>query len=137
MAITPTVYNEVLTDPGYEIKIYPSKTYYMNLEKYRIQGNTDDIESIPQAIFCILYTERSKYMIYSNNYGIELEELFGKPITYVLPEFERRITEALTWDSRINDVDNFEYEIKGSDVHATFTVHTIYGDISAERTVKI
>ena len=74
MALTPTVYNEVLMDSEYEITIYPSKTYYMNLEKYRIQGNTDDIEAMPQAIFCILNTERGKYLAYSNNYGVELEE---------------------------------------------------------------
>lgn len=137
MALTPTVYNEVLTDPEYQISIYPSKTYYMNLEKYRIQGNTDGIESIPQAIFCILNTERFKYHAYSDNYGIELEELFGKPISYVLPELERRIKEALEWDSRINLVDGFEFEVNGSSVHATFTVHTIFGEIEAERTVEI
>lgn len=137
MAITPTVYNEVLTDPEYEISIYPSKTYYMNLEKYRIQGNVDKIESIPQAIFCILNTERSKYHAYSDNYGVELMGLYGQPTTYVLPELERRIKEALEWDSRIDTVDGFEFELNGSSVRATFTVHTIFGDIDAERTVEI
>lgn len=137
MALTPTVYNEVLTDPEYTTSIYPSKTYYMNLEKYRIRGNVDGIESIPQAIFCVLNTERSKFHAYSNNYGVEFEELFGKQMSYVLPELERRIKEALEWDSRIESVDNFNFEIIGSIVHATFTVHTIYGEIEAERTVEI
>lgn len=137
MAITPDVNNEVLTDPEYEISIYPSKTYFMNLEKYRIVGTVDGIESIPQAIFKILYTERSAYLAYSDNYGIELMDLYGMPTTYVLPELERRIKEALEWDSRIESVDNFEFELKGSSVTATFTVHTIFGDIEAERTVNI
>ena len=137
MAITPDVNNEVLTDPEYEISIYPSKTYFMNLEKYRIVGTVDGIESIPQAIFKILYTERSTYLAYSDNYGIELMDLYGMPTTYVLPELERRIKEALEWDSRIESVDNFEFELKGSSVIATFTVHTIFGDIEAERTVNI
>lgn len=137
MAITPDVNNEVLTDPEYEISIYPSKTYFMNLEKYRIVGTVDGIESIPQAIFKILYTERSTYLAYSDNYGIELMDLYGMPTTYVLPELERRIKEALEWDSRIESVDNFEFELKGSSVTATFTVHTIFGDIEAERTVNI
>jgi hypothetical protein len=137
MAITPDVNNEVLTDPEYEISIYPSKTYFMNLEKYRIVGTVDGIESIPQAIFKILYTERSTYLAYSDNYGIELMDLYGMPTTYVLPELERRIKEALEWDSRIESVDNFEFELKGSSVTATFTVHTIFGDIEAERTVNV
>ena len=137
MAITPDVNNEVLTDPEYEISIYPSKTYFMNLEKYRIVGNVDGIESIPQAIFKILYTERSTHLAYSDNYGVELMDLYGMPTTYVLPELERRIKEALEWDSRIESVDNFEFELKGSSVTATFTVHTIFGDIEAERTVNV
>lgn len=137
MSITPDVNNEVLTDPEYEISIYPSKTYFMNLEKYRIVGTVDGIESIPQAIFKILYTERSTYLAYSDNYGIELMDLYGMPTTYVLPELERRIKEALEWDSRIESVDNFEFELKGSSVTATFTVHTIFGDIEAERTVNV
>lgn len=137
MAITPDVYNEVLTDPEYEISIFPSKTYYMNLERYRIIGNTDGIEAMSQAIFKILYTERSNYPAYSDNYGIELIDLFGMPVTYVLPELERRIKEALEWDTRIDLVDNFEFEVNGSSVTATFTVHTIFGDIEAERTVEV
>lgn len=137
MALTPTVYNEVLMDSEYEITIYPSKTYYMNLEKYRIQGNTDDIEAMPQAIFCILNTERGKYLAYSNNYGVELEELFGMPTSYCIPEIERRIREALTWDSRIDAVDNFEFEVTKNQIYTRFTAHTIFGDIDAERTVRI
>ena len=137
MAITKKIKKEVLTDPEYEISIYPSKTYFMNLEKYRIVGTVDGIESIPQAIFNILYTERSTYLAYSDNYGIELMDLYGMPTTYVLPELERRIKEALEWDSRIESVDNFEFELKGSSVTATFTVHTIFGDIEAERTVNV
>jgi len=136
MALTPTVYNEVLLDPEYEITIYPSKTYYMNLEKYRIIGNVDDIESLPQAIFKVLYTERGVYPAYSNNYGIELESLFGMPINYVIPELERRIVEALTWDTRINSVDSFEFDVKKGVLTAKFTVHTIYGDITSERMVR-
>lgn len=140
MAITPTVYNEVLMDENYEISIYPSYTYYMNLEKSRIHGNTDEIEAMPQAIYKILRTERYKYMAYSSNYGVELESLFGMPISYVLPELERRIKEALEWDSRIDLVDHFEFEVTkskqyGSIVHVTFTAHTIFGDINAERNV--
>lgn len=137
MAITPEVYNDILLDEEYDITIYPSKTYYMNLESYRIIGNIDGIEAMPQAIYKILYTERSTYPAYSDNYGIELIELFGKPITYVIPELERRIKEALEWDSRIDLVDNFEFEVNGSSVTATFTVHTIFGEIEAERTVEI
>ncbi len=137
MAITPEVTNEVLTDEAYDIGIYPSKTYHMLLDRYRIIGNVDGIEAMPQAIFKILNTERSTFAAYSDNYGVELLDLYGMPMTYVLPELERRIKEALEWDSRIDLVDGFEFEVNGSSITATFTVHTIFGDIEAERTVKI
>lgn len=137
MAITPEVTNEVLMDEAYEIDIYPSKTYHMLIDRHRIIGNTDGIEAMVQAIFKVLNTERSTFPAYSDNYGVELLELYGKQMTYVLPELERRIKEALEWDSRIDLVDNFEFEVNGSNVTANFTVHTIFGDIEAERTVEV
>lgn len=137
MQMTPDIYSEVLTDPSYEISIYPSKTYYMNLETQRIRGDTDEIEAMPQAIYKILRTERYRYIAYSDNYGVELERLFGMPTSYVLPELERRIKEALEWDDRIRLVDGFEFSVDGSTVTCRFTAHTIFGDIDAERTVHI
>lgn len=137
MAITPEVTNEVLTEEEYEISTYPSKTYFMNLEQFRITGKTDGIEAMTQAIYKVLNTERFTFAAYSSNYGFELIDLYGLDVEYVIPELERRIKEALEWDSRIDLVDNFEFEVNGSSITATFTVHTIYGDIDSERTVEV
>lgn len=64
-------------------------------------------------------------------------DLYGEPVSFVYPELERRITEALTWDERIQSVDGFEFNSteKGS-VCVSFAVHTIYGDIQAEKEVN-
>ena len=137
MAITPDVNNQVLTEEEYDLSIYPSKTYYMDLNQCRIIGKVDGYDAMIQAIFKILNTERYTYAAYSSNYGIELMDLYGMSVTYVMPELERRIKEALEWDSRIDLVDNFEFEVNGPSVTATFTVHTIFGNIEAERTVEI
>ena len=105
----------------------------------RIQGTiTDDLEAVKQAIYKIINTERYKFLIYSWNYGIELEDLFGKPIPYVLPEIPRRIKEALTQDDRIDDVLGFDlsYDRKGN-VLAKFTVVTIYGSVEIEKVVNV
>ena len=81
----------------------------MNIDGERITGTmTDDIEAVKQAIYKILNTERYQYPIYSWNYGVELADLFGKPIAYVLPEIPRRIKEALVADDRIIDATAFE-----------------------------
>ena len=65
-------------------------------------------------------------------------DLYGEPVTWVCPELERRISEALAVDERITGVTDFEFDltVKGV-VHAYFTVKTIYGDIKAEKGVKI
>lgn len=137
MAVTPEVDDNVIEQEDLELITYPTKTYNMELENGRIRGFSDDLESMKQVIFLALNTERSTYLAYSDNYGVELVDLIGEPMSYVLAEMERRITEALTWDSRIESVDNFEFEVDGRNVHVTFTVHTDFGDIDSESEVEV
>lgn len=120
-----------------EIKEQPSKTYFMERDVERIRGFVDNIEAMKQTIFKILNTERYQYVIYSWNYGIETIDLYGKNTSYVMSELKRRISEALLWDSRIKSVDNFEFSVNGNKIGCTFVVHTIFGDIDAERAVDI
>lgn len=126
---------------------YPTRTYKIELrhdpEKTideiddRINGYTDDIDAIKQAIYLILSTERYKFIIYSWDYGVELVDLFGKPMPYVMSELPRRITEALTQDNRITGCKDFEFEINKSKLHTTFTVITTLGDINTDLEVTI
>lgn len=95
------------------------------------------MEAVKQAVFKMLNTERYQYLIYSWDYGVELLDLFGEPISYVCPELERRITETLLQDDRIEEVDGFEFEVSKGTVKANFTVHTVFGDIQAEKEVEI
>lgn len=118
---------------------WPSKTYVMNIDGERITGTmTDDIEAVKQAIYKILNTERYQYPIYSWNYGVELADLFGKPIAYVLPEIPSRIKEALVADDRIIDATAFELSHdKRGNVLAKFKVITIFGNFDAGKEVRI
>ena len=122
---------------GFAIVERPSKTYKLNLDKQIIVGFTDGRDAMIQVIYLILNTERYRHIIYSWNYGIELETLFGKPIPYVLPELKRRVAEALLQDRRITAVDGFEFTVKRNKVHCQFVVHTIFGDFDTEKTVSI
>lgn len=121
----------------FEIKEQPSKTYFMDIETERIRGFTDDINSMKQAVFKILNTERYQYVIYSWNYGIETIDLYGQNTAYVMSELKRRISEALLWDSRITSVDNFEFSTERGKISCKFIVHTIFGDVDAERAVNV
>lgn len=133
--------NDIFPD-DFEIVQQPSYTYKMVLptrdtDDTIFRGKTDGIEAVQQAVYKILNTERFRYAIYPWDYGIELEALFGQPIPWVYPELERRITEALVWDDRINSVTNFEFENIRNDVHASFTVNTIYGSYDEGLIVSI
>lgn len=116
----------------------PSKTYKMLIDDEKVLGTVDDLEAIEQACYKILNTERYQYVIYSWNYGIELKELFGKPVPWVFSELPRRIREALTQDDRVNDVTNFDLSHDGKgNVLAKFEVVTVKGTVSMEKEVKI
>ena len=127
-----------LNNGGIKITEQPTLTYRMDREKEYIKGKTDDIEAMKQAVYKILMTERYGSIIYSGDYGIELADLFGQPVSYVCPELERRITEALLWDRRIESVDNFRFDLsKRGIVSVRFNVQTVFGSSETERQVNI
>lgn len=108
--------------------IEPSFTHAIDFRTDgQIRGHADKLSAIEQAIYKIINTERYQYFIYSWNYGIELQDLFGEPIPYVYAELQRRIEEALLNDDRITKVHNFEFSNDGGDVMVEFDVDTIYG----------
>lgn len=123
-------------EQDFVIEKQPSRTYKMHLNETIIIGHTDQQDAMVQVVFNILNTERYQYIIYSWNYGIELIDLYGQPVSYVIPELKRRITETLTWDERIISVDNFSFDTNKGKITCNFTVHTIFGDIETEKVVN-
>lgn len=119
-----TVLTEEITE-----ETYPNKTYKIISGKGRIDGFADGIAAVAQAVYLILSTERYEYLIYSWDYGVELVDLIGKPMPYVIAEVPRRITEALTQDDRIEDVKDFEFEKKGKYLYTTFTIISNVGEV--------
>ena len=112
-----------------------TKTY--KLSKTNIQGFTDELEALQQAIYKVLNTEKYEYPIYSFDYGIELENLIGKDVTYVQVELKRRIEECLLEDDRIQSVDNFIFMVTGDEMLCTFDVESIYGELTMSKEVNI
>ena len=93
-----------------EITTMPSKTYSLNLEEGTIGELIDGAAAIKQAIQKILYTERYAYVIYSSQYGVELERLIGKDFDFVISDIERTIEEAILSDDRMLSVSDFTAE---------------------------
>lgn len=114
----------------------PSNTFFIDFEKGRISGFVDEREAVKQAIILILNTERYKFLIYSWNYGIELEELIGTHPDIVEDEAERLISEALLQDDRITAVYDFEFSRNKDTLLVGFKVDSVYGDIDIETEVR-
>lgn len=115
--------------PDFEVVTQPSYTYKLDMQKARVKGFVDDKDAMPQAIYKILTTERYKHVIYSWDYGVELSDLFGQPIPYVYAELERRVTEALEQDDRIESVSDFQFDNVDRSVAMSFTANTIFGAV--------
>lgn len=116
----------------------PSRNYRMQIDENRILGFCDGRDAVKQAIYKILNTERYQYVVYSWNYGIELQGLFGMPVSFVCPELERRIREALLQDDRVSAVEDFVFDLsRPRRVVATFTVVTDAGSVQALKEVEI
>ena len=120
-----------------EVGSLPSKNYKMDVDHNIINGKVDELDAVKQAVFKILNTQRYQYPVYSWDYGIELEDLFGEPADYVCAELERRITEALTADDRIDSVDSFKFYISEKRVvRASFMVHSVFGSFDDSKAVN-
>ena len=120
-----------------EKKTIPSLTWKINEERAEVRGTTDGLEAMRQAVGKILQTERYRYAVYDWNYGIELEGLYGMRVSYVIPELKKRIEDALLADDRVTAVTDFSFSQEKGSVTAAFVVHTIFGEMKAERTVDI
>lgn len=112
-----------------------TKTYKISNDK--IQGYTDNLDALKQAIYKVLNTEKYEHQIYSFSYGIELESLIGKDTVYVKSELIRRITECLRNDDRIQSIENFRFKVSGDNMLCSFEVASVYGMISITKEVAV
>ena len=132
---------KIKTSADITVKEQPTKTYKMELYKGNyILGFVDSQKAVEQAIYKIIRTERYKYIIYSWNYGIELEDLFGMPVEYCVVELERRVSEALLQDNRITAVHTFEFDTeseRGTVLIKKFIAETIFGKIQIDNGLAV
>ena len=124
--------------PDFMTQEETSYTYRMILEENEIRQMCDQLEAVKQAVYKILNTERYAYLIYSWNYGVELADLFGKPVNYCVSEIERRIREALLMDDRILQVKDFSFDFPEKGVNYTqFTVLSSKGEFQTGKEVRV
>lgn len=106
----------------------PNLTYRVG--NSTVAGKVDKLDSVKQAIYHILSTERYSNPIYDGDYGVELEQYIGKDIGFITAGIQETLRDALLQDDRISDVqvDNVEKSDKQNNACLIdFTVFTIYG----------
>ena len=120
-------------DATAEQPLQPDKTYRLDLEKLSIYGEIDHHEAVSQAVFKRLITDRAVYDIYSENYGLKVNDLIGLSEAMIRSELQRRITETLLEDERVLAVTDFNFKRQEDMLLVTFTANTIYGSLNVER----
>lgn len=121
--------NDELSGTTYSYR-EPNLTY--RLGEKTVAGKIDKLDSVKQAIYHILMTERFSNPIYDDNYGVELEQYIGKDLGFILASIQTTLQDALLQDDRITDV--IVTDVSKSDKQENacvvqFTVNTIYGNL--------
>lgn len=126
----PVNYEEPEEDLLEESAELSDKTFLLNFENNRIQGNIKELEAVKQSIICMLETERYAYLIHTWQYGASIEQYIGQSYDYVTADIGREIKETLMTDDRIVDVYGFKFEQIGENLKVNFEVNTVYGIVS-------
>lgn len=104
----------------------PSTTYRLDFENKRIHGYITNQEALNQAVKLMTLIERNKYGIYDSDYGIETNDLIGKPTGFTKAILESRIKDACSIDERILDMYDFEITNEYDTIYVRFKLKSIY-----------
>lgn len=96
---------------------------------YLVTGN----EAVKVWIWKIFKTPRYRYLIYSSNYGNDLEELIGKGLSssYIKSEAERLVKEAIlsTLGRYVLEIKNFDIDFSKDKLIISLKIITPYGEV--------
>ncbi|KIQ93889.1 hypothetical protein LH47_02039 [Anoxybacillus thermarum] len=132
MALAPVNLDELNANDATETAVIgPSKTYRIDFDRGEMGGLINDDEAILQFIQKAIMTARSRFFIYDDEYGCELEDVVGKNVSNELLEEEvpRLIKEAIEYDDRIESASNFVIERSGDQLQVTFNVALTNGKV--------
>lgn len=144
MGILPELFMDI-ENAGTDTIIEESEENYGDKKTFRFNFESGEFETdvagtvlttssseelLMQAVDKILHDARYKYLIYSDNYGNEVDYILAQddPPEVVEMELKRVYTEALIYHPLISNVGNFEFENDGDCMYCNFVVEGRYGD---------
>ena len=109
----------------------PSRTYRLDTDNGRIAGTTDGLDAVNQAIKKAIISSRFSNLNNNDDYGSEGGDMVHdravtqELIETVVPEL---IRDALSQDTRIIDVYDFDNSFKNDEANISFRADTIFGE---------
>lgn len=87
------------------------------------------VEAIKVWIWLCLHTERFRYQLYSQSYGVEFEQYIGQTVTedFLFMDAQNVVMRALMVNKNITEINNFEISVDKNKFHLQFTVMTPFG----------
>lgn len=100
---------------------------YRNGKNVIVTGN----EALKVWIYKTLKTERYRYKVYENSYGVELEQFIGTTVNNeeAAMQVERYVVEALLVNPYIKSVESIEFTNENDILEFAIRVKTIYGEV--------
>lgn len=132
------VYTPIPVATVAEAEEQSSLTYCLDLDKGRITGKVDGLAAVNQAIRKAIITPRFKCLIYDRQYGSEIEEaIIAKDASreYIEAVTEGFVRDALSPDTRILSVYDFQFWFEEDKAYVHFRVDTIFGDTEIEEEI--
>ena len=115
----------------------PSLTWIADPVTNRLRGRGDNWVAVRQAVEVIVSVERFKWQIYTPNFGTDYDGLLGTEPGYAASELRRRLEDAFLPDNRILGIRDYAYTFKDVSLTVTFTVNTVFGDVTSGMEVKL
>ena len=119
-------------DTDIQLTSRPSRTWIIDRNTMQVGFMDEGLEAVRQAVEIALNVERFQWQIYNTNFGNELEELVGDDADYIQSELPRMVDDALSVDDRVIDTTDYVFSVNGDSMTVSFTVNTVYGQLTEE-----
>lgn len=134
-SLFPFFGDSVAAEDEKEMPLYKEVAWDFENNVPRLKNGNFDIvtgnEAIKTWCYKALKTERYRYIIYSRDYGNELEEMIGQSYSPNLTKAEsiRYIEECLLINPYIKGVSNLEIGFDGGHLAISGKLETVYGEM--------
>lgn len=99
-----------------------SRSWKLDLTGGRLAGEIDGAEALKQAVMIALSVPRYEHLIFSDQFGHELDGLIGRDPDYIEAAAPGLIADALLPDDRVAGIGGLTLETEADSAKLTFTV---------------